>query len=769
MNSKSNQNQTYHQVKQNGIIVKRILHTLILMLLIILLVSCSNQTTDHRVFAASADIGAVKPIVDSLAKNSGQTTQAAEKKQWLIILYQDADDEVLEEDIVIDFNEAEISGPSEQVTVIVQIDRHKGGRFRGDGGWTTTKRFELKKDADLNHIRSKEIVDLGELDSGDYKTLVDFATWAIKTYPADKVALVLSDHGGGWTGGWTDDDPNPGSSFTTNDIDNSLREIIANTSIKQFEFVGFDACLMSQIEALTAIIPYAKYAAASEEVEPGLGWAWADILEKVNAKPQMNGAELGKAVVDGYILKDMRIVDDKARRAMLDEDAETKGLEISAEDYAAELLKGVTMTAVDLAALKEAIPTFNQFAEALTQIDADAIAKTRTFAQAYYNVINPDDPSPYIDLVNFINVLKENTEQTKVKEAGDKVIAALKKATIAEKHGEEVPGSNGFTIYFPVSSTFELTMPGMNTSYTAYASRFATASMWNEFLVEYFTGIKMDITKADLTVLEQNNSYVAETTDEDKIAYEEIKTPGTGKITISPLQLSKKKIRLGESINIKTNISGTNIGNIFIYTMYFDNDSKSYLTTDIDYVIADLSHIVNGVIYPNWDMENGSLPFEVDWEANIYFLSDGKKENDQFALFEPQWYGIIPENNHYRVHGNFTLTDKKETYPAALDFSGDGALSHLWVSTGEENSDVSDYGPEIGDTFTVTEQWLDLSQNSPDGELIERPGGSITFGKKPLRGVPYEAVPGEYIIGVVVKDYNDNITGEWAKDIVVTE
>jgi len=42
---------------------------------------------------------------------------------------------------------------------------------------------------------------VGEVDMGDPQTLIDFVTWAVQKYPAQKYALILSDHGGGWTGG----------------------------------------------------------------------------------------------------------------------------------------------------------------------------------------------------------------------------------------------------------------------------------------------------------------------------------------------------------------------------------------------------------------------------------------------------------------------------------------------------------------------------------------------------------------------------------------
>ena len=101
-------------------------------------------------------------------------------REWLVMLYQNADDEVLEQDIFTDLNEAELVGSSDAVTVVAQMDRYDGG-FDGDGDWTTVKRFLVMQDDDLTALGSEEIEDLGELNSGDPQTLVDFAVWAMTT------------------------------------------------------------------------------------------------------------------------------------------------------------------------------------------------------------------------------------------------------------------------------------------------------------------------------------------------------------------------------------------------------------------------------------------------------------------------------------------------------------------------------------------------------------------------------------------------------------
>ncbi len=132
---------------------------------------------------------------------------STEGQSWLVMFYQDADDKILEEDIYVDLNEAERVGSSDRVHLVTQIDRYRAG-YRGDGDWSSTKRFYITQDNDLQRVNSQHVEDLGEANMSDGQTLVDFVTWAVDTFPADKHVLILSDHGMGWPGGWSD--PAPG-------------------------------------------------------------------------------------------------------------------------------------------------------------------------------------------------------------------------------------------------------------------------------------------------------------------------------------------------------------------------------------------------------------------------------------------------------------------------------------------------------------------------------------------------------------------------------
>lgn len=76
---------------------------------------------------------------------------------------------------------------------------------------------------------------------------------------------------------------------------------------------------MSSVEVMAVRVPYARYTVASQETEPALGWAYAKFLGQLAAKPTQSGAELAKAIVNSYIVNDLRITDDDARSIFLEE------------------------------------------------------------------------------------------------------------------------------------------------------------------------------------------------------------------------------------------------------------------------------------------------------------------------------------------------------------------------------------------------------------------------------------------------------------------
>ncbi len=678
-------------------------------------------------------------------------------QKWLVMLYQDADDKILEEDIFTDLNEAERVGSSDRVQIVAQLDRFKGG-FKGDGDWTTAKRFYLTQDNDLKRINSEEVADLGEVNMSDgQKTLVDFVSWAAQTYPADKYVLILSDHGMGWPGGWSDADPGPrgsrdvpniplasaiGDDLYLMELDQALETIHAQTSIKQFELIGMDACLMSHLEVFAALAPYARYAVASQETEPALGWAYTGFLKKLKANPDLDGAALGQLIVQSYIQDDQRIVDDQARADFLRQGAPLGGLfgsssEPSAEQLAQEMEQDVTLTAVDLAALPGLLDSVNNFSFALQSADQSIVARARTYAQSFTNIFGKDVPPPYIDLGHSAMLLQRKSGHKNVTQAADGVLAAMKKAVIAEKHGTQKPGATGISIYFPNSQLYESPMAGPE-SYTAIARRFADESLWDEFLAYHYTQQPFEPTTRTVAVPKRGTA---------------IRAPGAGQIEASSLTLSAKTAAPGKPVTLQTTIRGQNVGYVYLLVGFYDQASNSIFVADSDYLESAKSREINGVYYPDWGA-NGQFTLKFKWDPVVFAISDGKKSVT--ALFNPQTYGVSFKDAIYTVEGLYTYADDGATRPARLYFS-DGKLRQVFGFTGEgDTAAPREIIPQNGDTFTLQEKWLDLDKNGQVTKTATQTGDTLTFGDQPFTWKELDAAAGEYIVGLIVSDLDGN-------------
>ncbi len=117
---------------------------------------------------------------------------------WTVMVYIGADND-LESFALTDINEMELVGSTTAVNIVVQMDR-TAGYDSTNGNWADTRRFFITRDNNLDLITSQPVQNLSETNTGDPVYLADFATWAMRTYPANRYALIIWDHGGGVAG-----------------------------------------------------------------------------------------------------------------------------------------------------------------------------------------------------------------------------------------------------------------------------------------------------------------------------------------------------------------------------------------------------------------------------------------------------------------------------------------------------------------------------------------------------------------------------------------
>jgi hypothetical protein len=597
------------------------------------------------------------------------------------------------------------------------------------------------------------IQDLGEANMADGATLVDFVVWAMASYPADRHVLILADHGMGWPGGWSDPDPGlPGDAsiplasrlgdgLYLMELDDALQEIRERTGLEAFELVGLDACLMGHVEVFSALAPHARYAVASQETEPALGWAYTGFLQDLVDNPDMDGAELGRRIVDSYIQTDQRIVDDQARAEMLRQSSPLSGLfgmlgAMSAEQMSRQMGESVTLAAVDLQAMPELIERLNDLSLALQGSDQKPVAQARSYAQSFTSIFGSDVPPSYVDLGNFAQLLKQESPDGEVGRAVDAVLSALNRAVVAEKHGPKKPGATGMSIYFPNSTLYGNPNAGPE-SYTAMASRFATVSLWDDFLAFHYTGQGFDRTTNRLAVPERDTA---------------IEAPGGGGLAVSALSLSGDVAAPGRPVLLSADISGENVGYVYLFVGLFDREANAIFVADSDYLESEITREIDGVYYPDWG--EGPFTMEFEWEPIVFAIDDGSET--VLALFTPESYGATFEQAVYTVEGVYTFADDGESRYARLYFS-DGSLRQVFGFTGEGGTGAPrEILPQAGDTFTILEKWLDLDQRGNVVDVARQEGGTLTFGDQTLLWRELDAPLGQYLVGFVVTDLDGN-------------
>ena len=130
---------------------------------------------------------------------------------------------------------------------------------------------------DSNSILKIENGSLTELTSkdasnmGDPSNLTEFLNYGYTNYPAEQYDLILWNHGGGAFFGYGFDETT-NDSLTLDELDQAFADSPFHDGNK-LEFIGFDACLMANIETAHTLSPYANYMVASQESVPGSGWS----------------------------------------------------------------------------------------------------------------------------------------------------------------------------------------------------------------------------------------------------------------------------------------------------------------------------------------------------------------------------------------------------------------------------------------------------------------------------------------------------------------
>ena len=406
-------------------------------------------------------------------------------KQWTVLVYM-AGDNNLESFGRGDIAEMKRTGSTDAVNVVVQLDTLRAGK---------TRRYYLRKGT---KIEADVVQSLGETDTGDPKVAEDFFRWGVAGYPAKHYLAIFWNHGSGIDE--TDvyralrrgqlkvarkakrtaeqvpfsrvrvaaSRPVRRALFSTTRAailgrrtraiayDDTSRDFLDNLELgkvvaqvakamkQKIDVLGFDACLMNMVEVAYQVRTSTQFVVGSQEVEPGDGWPYDEVIAVLAKKPGLGPRELGRAIVRKY-----------------------------AASYKAD---SVTQSAVDVGELEPLAREVDQLAGALLHAMADPIELNAIRGAAF--AVQRFDLKDFVDLVDFCEELQSRSHSEQVKTCAKSAAAAAAEAIVeARAEGTGVERAHGLSIYFPSAA------PDTTLDYARLD--FARKTRWDEFLAKF--------------------------------------------------------------------------------------------------------------------------------------------------------------------------------------------------------------------------------------------------------------------------------------------
>ena len=345
----------------------------------------------------------------------------------------------------------ELVGSDANTHLVAYVDAGPNQHFiTGKSG---AQSYYLNKDTQKDKLNSEVIEDFGNhVDMSNPATLTKFIVDGMKKFPSDHVAVILNDHGGGFTGAMADD--HDGGFMSTPDLKKAFADAEKITG-KKVDIIGFDACLMAETEVAYELKDSANILLASEESEGGPGWIYNEML----------GKSMGESI------------------GML-QSALDKKINVSPEEFAKIVVKGnenhqndiPTFSATDLTKMDKLTAATADFAKAIINSDEDAAIKSAIGKADHYGGYY----RPYKDLHDLHHVadlVEKGVQGPELKKAAQEVKKAFNEAIIANESSYKYSGSKGLSVYAPTTSS-----GGLGYGYDKL--QFAKDTQWDEAMVK---------------------------------------------------------------------------------------------------------------------------------------------------------------------------------------------------------------------------------------------------------------------------------------------
>ncbi len=159
---------------------------------------------------------------------------------------------------------------------------------------TALQRWEV----DNGKLKLIETLDTNEM--ATQESFESFLKWGLEDYSAEKMGVILWNHGGGINGVCFDDNSNDGDSLVAHEVNQATANALEAYDRDKFTWIGYDACLMACADVASANCDYYDYMICSQENEPSSGWAYNKWVPSIYNDSQVKDSVLFKNIVTSY-------------------------------------------------------------------------------------------------------------------------------------------------------------------------------------------------------------------------------------------------------------------------------------------------------------------------------------------------------------------------------------------------------------------------------------------------------------------------------------
>jgi hypothetical protein len=375
------------------------------------------------------------------AGGAGAGPHFAPQAKWTIMLYM-AGDNNLEPYITSDIEtELAAAGSNADVQIVALADRNPGFD-RSAGDWDGTLIFHVTPG--MEPIPENAVADLGEQNTGDPQTLINFVTWTKANVPADRYALVFWGHGWSWLTEFTMSDETDGDSLDPHELAAALPDI------GFIDVVAYDGCNMASIEVQTLWKDNADAISHSEEFVGADGIEYEKVIPALQSDPSMSADELA-------VLFTQSAQGNKEKTwSAVALDERWDALQIAVDEWAVALIDG--------------LPSYRR-----------AYSQAFTAARSFWQ-----DPASK-DLYDAAFELKARVDDPVIQAKSQAVMDAVTAVVLDEWHVNAYRDVRGITIYLPHKAQHLDYRATVTNDFDHYRANlgFAAQTHWDEFLAAY--------------------------------------------------------------------------------------------------------------------------------------------------------------------------------------------------------------------------------------------------------------------------------------------